>query len=52
MKYTNDLRAITDIVDKINRSENENYFVEKCEKLFSALETIVGIYIGYARDSK
>jgi gamma-glutamylcyclotransferase (GGCT)/AIG2-like uncharacterized protein YtfP len=51
MKYTNDLRAITDIVDKINRSENEIYFVEKCEKLFSALETIVGIYIGYARDS-
>ena len=51
MNYTNDLRAITDIVDKINKSENEIYFVDKCEKLFSALETIVGVYIGYAKDN-
>lgn len=51
MEYINDLRAITDIVDKINKSENENYYVDKCDKLFSALEIIFGVYIRYATDN-
>ncbi len=45
MKYSNDLRALADIVHNLNRAENEKYFVDKCQKLFSALESIWGLYI-------
>ena len=48
MKYTNDLRAIADIVHNLNQAENEKYFVDKCQKIFSALESIWGLYIEYA----
>ncbi len=40
MKYSNDLRALADIVHKLNRAETEKYFVDKCQKLYSALESI------------
>jgi len=45
MKYSNDLRALADIVHNLNRAENETYFVDKCQKLYSALESIWGLYI-------
>jgi gamma-glutamylcyclotransferase (GGCT)/AIG2-like uncharacterized protein YtfP len=48
MKYTNDIRALADIVHNLNRSEQETFFVDKCQKLFSALESILGLYIEYA----
>ena len=48
MKYCNNLRAISDIVDKINRARKEKYFVEKCDKAFGSLETIFDLYIDYA----
>lgn len=48
MKYTNDLRAVTDIVNNLNRSDKEKYFVDKCEKIFIALESIFGLYIEHA----
>jgi len=48
MIYTNDFKALTDIVHYLNRAENEKYFVDKCEKMFSPLESIIGLYIDYA----
>lgn len=48
MIYTNDFRALTDIVNNLNRAENEKYFVDKCEKMFSSLESIIGLYIDYS----
>ena len=48
MIYTNDFKALTDIVHYLNRAENEKYFVDKCEKMFSSLESIIGLYIDYA----
>jgi gamma-glutamylcyclotransferase (GGCT)/AIG2-like uncharacterized protein YtfP len=46
--YTNDFKALTDIVHNLNRAENEKYFVDKCEKMFSSLESIIGLYIDYS----
>lgn len=48
MIYTNDFKALTDIVHNLNRAENEKYFVDKCEKMFSSLESIIGLYIDYS----
>lgn len=48
MKYSNDLKALADIANNLNRAENEKYFVDKCQKIFSALESIWGLYIEYA----
>lgn len=48
MIYTNDFKALTDIVNNLNRAENEKYFVDKCEKMFSSLESIIGLYIDYS----
>jgi hypothetical protein len=48
MIYTNDFKALTDIVNYLNRAENEKYFVDKCEKMFSSLESIIGLYIDYS----
>lgn len=48
MKYSNDLRALADIVHNLNRAEQEKFFVDKCQNLFSALESIWGLYIEYA----
>lgn len=48
MRYTNDIRALADIVDNLNRSDQETFFVDKCQKLFSALESIWGLYTEYA----
>lgn len=48
MIYTNDFKALTDIVHNLNRAENEKYFVDKCEKMFSSLEIIIGLYIDYS----
>lgn len=48
MKYCNDIRAIADIVEKLNRAKKEKYYVDKCDKVFEALEIIFDIYIDYA----
>ena len=48
MKYTNDIRALTDIVNNLNRSDQEKFFVDKCQKLFSALDALgVADYVGF-----
>ena len=52
MIYTNDFKALTDIVNNLNRAENEKYFVDKCEKMFSSLESIIGLYIDYSIKEK
>ncbi len=53
MNYTNDLKALSDIVNNLNRADKEKYFVDKCEKMFSSLESIIGLYIDYAtRENK
>lgn len=53
MIYTNDLKALCDIVNNLNRADKEKYFVDKCEKIFSSLESIIGLYIDYAiRENK
>lgn len=48
MIYTNDFKALSDIVHNLNRAENEKYYVDKCEKMFSAIESIIGLYIDYS----
>lgn len=48
MKYSNDIRALADIVNNLNRSDQEKFFVDKCQKLFSALEIIWGLYTEFA----
>ncbi len=53
MIYSNDLKALSDIVNNLNRADKEKYFVDKCEKMFSSLESIIGLYIDYAtRENK
>lgn|GEM_PF-5033493 len=49
MIYTNDFKALSDIVHNLNRAENEQYFVDKCEKMFSSIESIIGLYIEYSK---
>ncbi len=44
MKFSNDLRDLADIVHYLSISEHERCFVDKCQKLFSALESIWGLY--------
>ena len=48
MIYTNDFKALSDIVHNLNRAENEKYYVDKCEKMFSSIESIIGLYIDYS----
>ena len=48
MIYTNDIKALSDIVHNLNRAEKEKYFVDKCEKMFSSIESIIGLYIDYS----
>ena len=48
MYYTNDLNAISDIVNYINNSEEKEYCVDKCKDYFNALECVVSLYSEYA----
>ncbi len=49
MIYTNDFKALSDIVNYLNKAEHDRkYFVEKCDIMFSSLETIIGLYIDYS----
>ena len=53
MTYTNDYKALADIVNNLNMAANEQYFVTKCEKIFSSIESIIGLFIDYSiRENK
>ena len=48
MIYTNNLKALTDIVHNLNIAGQKKHFVDKCDKMFASLESIIGLYIDYS----